>query len=171
MAANTLKRLLAAVVARTEKVSARSIMRCTLLWLTIPGLAAGQTNQTSPTSGSVPTALQAAKFFISRCATPSQGASLQPRPDRKRRKCPHGSWRSSELLHLGPIDRFDQCVPCRKVSIQSSGSHTGVSGDVVQAGVRPRGPVLNALWACRKNFATGGSLRLSYLLIRRHSPF
>jgi outer membrane protein TolC len=36
-----------------KKVSARSIMRCTLLWLTIPGLAA-QTNQTSPNSGSVP---------------------------------------------------------------------------------------------------------------------
>lgn len=54
MAANTLKRLLAAVVAGTETVSARSIMRCTLLWLTIAGLAAAQTNQTSPNFGSVP---------------------------------------------------------------------------------------------------------------------
>ena len=54
MAANTLKRLLTAVVAGTETVSARSIMRCTLLWLTIPGLAAAQTNQTSPNFGSVP---------------------------------------------------------------------------------------------------------------------
>ncbi len=54
MAANALKRLLAAVVAGTETVSARSIMRCTLLWLTIPGLAAAQTNQTSPNFGSVP---------------------------------------------------------------------------------------------------------------------
>jgi hypothetical protein len=54
MAANTLKRLLTAVVAGTEMVSARSIMRCTLLWLTLPGLAAAQTNQTSPNFGSVP---------------------------------------------------------------------------------------------------------------------
>ena len=54
MAANTLKRLLAGVVARTEKVSACSILRWTLLWLTMPGLAAAQTSQASPNSGSVP---------------------------------------------------------------------------------------------------------------------
>jgi len=54
VAANTLKRLLAAVVAGTETVSARSIMSCALLWLTIPGLAAAQTNQTSPNLDSVP---------------------------------------------------------------------------------------------------------------------
>ena len=54
MAVNTLKRLLAGVAAGTEKISARSILRCTLLWLTIPVLAAAQTNQASPNFGSVP---------------------------------------------------------------------------------------------------------------------
>jgi outer membrane protein TolC len=54
VSANTIKRLLAAVVVGTEAVFAPSIMRCTLLWLTIPGLAAAQTNQTSPNFGSVP---------------------------------------------------------------------------------------------------------------------
>jgi outer membrane protein TolC len=55
VSANTFKRPLAAVVAETKRVFARSIMRCTLLWLAIPGLAAAQTNQTSPNFGSVPT--------------------------------------------------------------------------------------------------------------------
>lgn len=54
MPANTLQRLLAGFVAETEKRSARSILRCTLLWLTIPVLAAAQANQTSPDFGSVP---------------------------------------------------------------------------------------------------------------------
>src|SRR5215475_12242754 len=39
---------------RLMKISARSILRCTLLWLTIPVLAAAQTNQASPNFGSVP---------------------------------------------------------------------------------------------------------------------
>lgn len=54
MPANTLQRLLAGFVAETEKRSAPSILRCALLWLTIPVLAAAQTNQTSPNFGSVP---------------------------------------------------------------------------------------------------------------------
>jgi len=53
MASNTLK-LLAGVLAGAEKVPARSILMCTLLWLTIPVLVAAQTNQTSPNFGSVP---------------------------------------------------------------------------------------------------------------------
>lgn len=54
MAANTLKRSLAGVVVRTE-TSARAILKCTLLWLTIPALAAAQTSQPSANFGSVPT--------------------------------------------------------------------------------------------------------------------
>lgn len=54
MPANTFKQLLAGVVAKTKKLSTRSILRCTLLWLTVPILAAAQTNQTSPDFGSVP---------------------------------------------------------------------------------------------------------------------
>src|SRR5215469_17032803 len=55
MAVNTLKRLLAGVTTGTKEIFARSILRCTLLWLTIPVLAAGQTTQNSPNFGSVPT--------------------------------------------------------------------------------------------------------------------
>src|SRR5215469_5943106 len=55
MAVNTLKRLLTRVASGTEEISARSILRCTLLWLAIPVLAAAQTTQTSPDFGSVPT--------------------------------------------------------------------------------------------------------------------
>ena len=55
MAVNTLKRLLTRVATGTEEISARSILRCTLLWLAIPVLAAAQTTQTSPDFGSVPT--------------------------------------------------------------------------------------------------------------------
>lgn len=54
MPANTFKQLLAGVVAKTKKLSTRSILRCTLLWLAVPILAAAQTNQTSPDFGSVP---------------------------------------------------------------------------------------------------------------------
>jgi outer membrane protein TolC len=55
MAPKTLKEwLLAGVAAGTEYVCARSILRCTLLWLTIPILAAAQTNQGSANFGSVP---------------------------------------------------------------------------------------------------------------------
>src|SRR5215468_7035634 len=55
MAANTLKeRLLAGVAGGTGYVCARSILRCTLLLLTIPVLAAAQTNQGSANFGSVP---------------------------------------------------------------------------------------------------------------------
>src|SRR5215470_17277885 len=55
MAANTLKeRLLAEVAARAEHVCARSILICTLFWLTIPVLAAAQTNPGSANFGSVP---------------------------------------------------------------------------------------------------------------------
>ena len=54
MAANRLKQLFAGVAAGTEEIFARSILRYTLLWLTIPVLAAAQTNQSSPNFGSVP---------------------------------------------------------------------------------------------------------------------
>jgi outer membrane protein TolC len=55
MAVNTLKEgLLAGVAGGTEYVCARSILRCTLLWLTIPVLAAAQTNQGSANFGSAP---------------------------------------------------------------------------------------------------------------------
>lgn len=54
MAANRLKRLFARVAAGTVEISSRSILKCTLLWLTVPVLAAAQTNQTSVNSGSVP---------------------------------------------------------------------------------------------------------------------
>jgi outer membrane protein TolC len=55
MAANMLKeRLLAGVATRTEHVCARSILIYTLFWLTIPVLAAAQTNSGSPNFGSVP---------------------------------------------------------------------------------------------------------------------
>ena len=54
MAANKFKQVLAGIVAETEWVSARSILRCTLLWLTIPVVAAAQASQTSPNFGSVP---------------------------------------------------------------------------------------------------------------------
>ena len=100
-----------------------------------------------------------------------------------------------QLFHLSPIDRFDQCIARRKVAIQSSRSNACLFGDVVEAGVRA-GPgkrllrhLQNALavplrvgarfsWGNFlilgrhiKKVATGDSLRLSYLLIRRHSPF
>src|SRR5207237_717800 len=101
----------------------------------------------------------------------------------------------SQFFHLSPIDRFDQCISRRKVAIQSSRSNTCLFGDVVEAGVRAepskrllrhlqnalavplrvgarfsRGRV-RILGRHKKKVATGDSLRLSYLLIRRHSPF
>src|SRR4029077_14235340 len=99
-----------------------------------------------------------------------------------------------QFLHLSPIDRFDQCIASRKVAIQSPRSNTRLFSDVVEAGIRTRpGERLlrrfqNALtvllrvsarfswgflifrWHAKK-VATGDSLRLSYLVIRRHSPF
>lgn len=54
MPANTLRRFLAGVVAKTKRLSARSILRCTLLWLAVPVWAAAQISQTSPNFGSVP---------------------------------------------------------------------------------------------------------------------
>ena len=101
-----------------------------------------------------------------------------------------------QFFHLSPIDRLDQCIPGGKVAIQSSRSNAGLFGDVVEAGIRPER--VNASFATSrirsrfrcasvrgfveqfvgffvgmgyKKVATGDSLRLSYLLIRRHSPF
>jgi outer membrane protein TolC len=58
MPANSLKQLVAGVATGNESVSARSIVRCTLLWLTISGFTVAQTNQASPQAspnfGSVP---------------------------------------------------------------------------------------------------------------------
>jgi len=54
MAANRLKQLLTGVLAGTERFSARSILRCTLLCVAIPVCSAAQTTQTSPDFGSVP---------------------------------------------------------------------------------------------------------------------
>lgn len=55
MAANRLKRLLAEVLAGTERFSARSVLLCTLLCVAIPVCSGAQTTQTSPDFGSVPT--------------------------------------------------------------------------------------------------------------------
>ena len=54
MAANKFKQVLAGIVAETEWVLAGSILRCTLLWMTIPIVAAAQTNQPAADFGSVP---------------------------------------------------------------------------------------------------------------------
>jgi outer membrane protein TolC len=54
MAANRLKRLFARVAAGIVETSARSILKCALLWLTVAVLAAAQTNQPSVNLGSVP---------------------------------------------------------------------------------------------------------------------
>jgi outer membrane protein TolC len=54
MAANRLKRLFARVAAGIVETSARSILKCTLLWLTVAVPVAAQTNQPSVNLGSVP---------------------------------------------------------------------------------------------------------------------
>ncbi len=43
--------------------------------------------------------------------------------------------RRSQLFHFTPINRFDQGIAGGKVTIQSSGSHSRLSGNIVQAGV------------------------------------
>jgi len=41
-----------------------------------------------------------------------------------------------QLFHFAPVDPFDQCIPCREMAIQGTGSNTRLLRDVVQTGSR-----------------------------------
>jgi hypothetical protein len=98
-----------------------------------------------------------------------------------------------QLLHLTPIDRFDQRIPCREMAVQGTGSNTRLLRDVVQTGSRAvarEGPLRhfeNSLAVAQsiRSRLSLGSLGMflhfqnflqpetisDYLLTRRLSPF
>lgn len=92
----------------------------------------------------------------------------------------------SQFFHFTLVDRFDECIPCREMAIQGSGSDSGLLRDVVQTGTRAvarkspprhfentfavaqsirsrlsRGGLEMLLLHFAKNLATGDCLRLS----------